>query len=494
MLSITISKKKYSLIIFIPIILSSFTHLWNATGFPDIFYDEGIYMRRAMNVLVYQMPQENPYYYDHPLFGQMFLAGLLAVTGFPDSLHPSASVQSVEELYLVPKIWMGLLAVLDTFLIYKIAEYKYNSRVAFLASLLFAVMPMSWLFRRILLESLLLPFLLSSILFALQLARSSQKQYLPALLSGVCLGLAIFTKIPVFAMIPLVGFMIYTGSSKDRKSRLRNIGIWLIPVILIPLLWPLQSISTNSFDNWVKGVLAQTQRHSYGVAGIFETFLTVDPVLLALGVVGLMYAIPRKDLFILLWLGPFLAFLWLIGYVQYFHILPVLPVFCIAGALWLNDLVDKIKSRKHNLAGYGIVASVVLFGLVSTTLLITTNVTSAQFEATAFALSIADKDTTIIANPVYAWPYKFVFHMPYAMNDYRDVLYSEINTDKVVLVSEPHLQGSIGEPQIRQAYDSTASVRTFYGNSRNYDVGLYPYTSMALNNQGDFIDVRQRVP
>jgi hypothetical protein len=115
-----------------------------------------------MNVLEHQMPQESPYYYDHPRFGQIFLAGLLAVTGYPDSLHPSASAQSIEELYLVPKIWMGLLAVLDTFLVYKIAEYKYNSRVAFLASILFAVMPMSWFYRRILLESLLLPFLLSS--------------------------------------------------------------------------------------------------------------------------------------------------------------------------------------------------------------------------------------------------------------------------------------------------------------------------------------------
>lgn len=491
MLSVTVSKKKYSMIIFIPIILSSFTHLWNATGFPDLSYDEGVYMRRAMNVLEHQMPQENPYYYDHPLFGQIFLAGLLAVTGFPDSLHPSASVQSIEELYLIPKIWMGLLAVLDTFLVYKIAEYKYNTRIALLASLLFAVMPMSWLLRRILLEPLLMPFLLSSILLALYMARSNQKQYLRALLSGVCLGLAIFTKIPVFTMIPLVGFLVYAGSKGSRKSRLRNVGIWLIPVVLIPLLWPLQSISTDSFDNWVKGVLAQTQRHSYGVAGVFWIFFVIDPVLLAVGILGVGCAVLKKDLFILFWLGPLLAFLWLIGYVQYFHILPALPVFCIAAALWLNDIIDKIKPRRH-LVGYGIAASVIIFGLVSTTLLITTNVTSGQFEATAFVLSIADKDTTIIANPVYAWPYIFAYHMPYAMNDYRDVLYSTIKTAKVVLVSEPHLQGSINETQIGQAYDSTASVRTFYGSSRNYDVSIYPYTSMALNNQGDAIDVRQK--
>jgi hypothetical protein len=476
--------------ILIPIMLSSFTHLWNATGFPDLFYDEGIYMRRAMNVLEHQLPQENPYYYDHPLFGQIFLAGLLALIGYPYSLNPSTSAQSIEELYLVPKIWMGLLAVLDTFLIFKIAEYRYSDqRVAFLASILFAVMPMSWLTRRILLESLLLPFLLSSILFAFQLARSSQRQHLPVLISGICLGLAIFTKIPVFTMIPLVGFLVYAGS---KKNKLRNIGIWLVPVVLIPLLWPIQSFSTNSFDNWAKGVLAQTQRHGYGIAGAFGPLLIVDPILVALGVLGFRHAIMNKDLFMLLWLGPFLIFLSLIGYAQYFHVIPVLPVFCIAAASWLDDAINKFRSRQ--LVKYGIMASAVIFGLVSTTLLITTDITSGQFEATAFVLSIADKDTTIIANPVYSWPYNFVFHMPHALNDYRDVLYYTIPTDKVVLVSEPHLQSSINEVQIRQAYDSTTSVRTFYGNAEDYDTRLYPFTSMVLNNQGNVVDVRQRMP
>jgi hypothetical protein len=476
------------MIILIPLALSAFTHLWNTTGFPDLFYDEGIYMRRAMVVLEGQNPQENPYYYDHPLFGQIFLAGLLAITGYPDSLHPSASAQSIEELYLVPKIWMGLLAVLDTFLIYKIVEFKYrNTRVAFLASILFAVMPMSWLTRRILLESLLLPFLLSSILLALQLGRSSQKQYLPALLSGACLGLAIFTKIPVFTMIPLVGFLVYRGS---KKNKLRNMGLWLIPVILIPLLWPADSIYTNSFDDWVKGIFAQTQRHSEGIDTVFTIFRTVDPALLVMGIVGFGYAALKKDVFILLWLLPFLAFLWLIGYVQYFHAIPILPVFCISAALWISDILHKIKPRQLQ---YGVIAAVVIFGLVSTTLVITTNVTSGQFEATAYVLSIADKDTTIIANPVYAWPYKFVFHLPFALNDYRDVLYSPLPSDKFVLVSDYHLQGSIKEPKIGEAYNSTASVKTFYGNAEKYGQS-YPYTSLPLNYQGNAIDVRQSLP
>ena len=60
---------------------------------------------------------------------------------------------------------MGLLAVVDTFLIYKIAEHRYGRNVAFVAAILFAVMPLSWILRRVLLESIQLPFILSSILF-----------------------------------------------------------------------------------------------------------------------------------------------------------------------------------------------------------------------------------------------------------------------------------------------------------------------------------------
>src|ERR671931_1887898 len=69
-------------------------------------------------------------------------------------------------LYLIPRVLMGILAVVDTFLIYKISERRYNRNVAIIASILFAVMPLSWLMRRILLDTILMPFLLSSILFA----------------------------------------------------------------------------------------------------------------------------------------------------------------------------------------------------------------------------------------------------------------------------------------------------------------------------------------
>ena len=48
---------------------------------------------------------------------------------------------------------MGILAVVDTFLIYKIAERRYNRNVAFIAAILFAVMPYTWLIRRVLIRA-----------------------------------------------------------------------------------------------------------------------------------------------------------------------------------------------------------------------------------------------------------------------------------------------------------------------------------------------------
>lgn len=82
-------------------------------------------------------------------------------------MSTSVSVSSIETLYLVPRLFMGLLAVIDTFLVYRIAEYRYNKTVVFIAAVLFAVMPITWILRKILLEPILLPFLLLSILFAL---------------------------------------------------------------------------------------------------------------------------------------------------------------------------------------------------------------------------------------------------------------------------------------------------------------------------------------
>jgi Dolichyl-phosphate-mannose-protein mannosyltransferase len=316
-------------------------------------------MRRAIQTLEGLGFQESGALFDHPYFGQIFLAGVFKIIGYPDSLNPKpGDVQTVEMLYLVPRVLMGLLAVLDTFLVYKIADRLYDRKIAFVSSLFFAVMPMTWMLRRIYLDSILLPLLLSSIFFALYYAKRPTRiansrntdfaddnyKHIPiVLLSGIFLGLAIFTKIPVFTMIPLVAYLIYKYAIYGDKKRLKILGIWFIPVILIPAIWPVYSALNGESDDWLNSVLWQTSRLPRPMVNMVNYLLEMDPVLLILGIAGIAFAAIRRDVSILLWSIPLFVFLTAINYVGLFHLIPLMPVFCIAAAILIVQMVQLAK-------------------------------------------------------------------------------------------------------------------------------------------------------
>jgi hypothetical protein len=102
----------------------------------------------------------------------------------------------------------------------------------------------------------------------------------------------------------------------------------------------------------------------------------------------------------------------LIFYIQYFHLIPVIPAWCIAAAF----LIDRIMSIIRNLATRLIIqmitfTSIVLFGLISTLMIISADLSSSQFEAAVYAFNYAlantdrKNDTTIISSPIYASMY-----------------------------------------------------------------------------------------
>jgi hypothetical protein len=442
-------------------------------------------MRRTINVLAGNGPQES-FFYDHPFFGQIVLASSLSLIGYPNSLNVTSEPSSIESLYVAPRILMGLFAVFDTFLIFKIAEKKYGNKVAFLASILFAVMPFTWVFRRILLDSILLPFLLSSILFALY-SKESNHKYAIVLLSGIFLGLAIFTKIPAFVFIPLTIAIIYFNN-KDVKQ----IGLWLIPVILIPLIWPVYSLQVDQFDLWSSDVLWQTQRQDGGFPGIVKFFVEIDPVLFFLGLFGLVFAAVRKDWFILLWSMPMVLFLGLIGFTQYFHWIPIIPAFCVAASILIIKLIEKLKDKVHLKVYSSVTAAIVIFGLLFTSALITTNVSSTQFEAISFVLDMTrEGNFTILASPVYSWVFYDIFDRPNVMLDYAMVLYGDPPTDNILLIADNHfkIDTSRGK-QLQLVYEQTKMIKNFQGNVINFDTELFPYTSMKFNFDGHDIQIR----
>ncbi len=456
------------LIILIPIALSAFTHLWNLEGFPSIYRDEDHYLRKAMHVLQGLGPQESPselisypsHPYTHPYFGQFFLAGLLSIVGYPNSIHPTADPSSIKELFLVPRVLMGILAIVDTFLLFRITELRYNRREALIASILFAVMPLTWMLRRVWLEPLQLPLILSSILLALYCRDyNSRKSHVGILvtLSGTLLGLAIFTKIPVFAMIPLVGYILYCNVKNKKLLRL-----WLVPVFLIPSVWPLYAISAGQFNQWIDGVLWQSERENGGLVVALVKLITIDPVLMIFSLCGFIYAavIRRRDILLLLWIVPFIVFNLLSGYVSYWHLVPLLPAFFISSALLIVDtskLFHNVKIAK--VLPYAILSSVGLFGLIVTSMLITLNLTSFHYQVISFLVDqIEDRGATryedhagiinimagnktknegitILGSNYWLWLPKYIFNKN-QVNDYKNY-YTEgsIKTKKILFVA-----------------------------------------------------------
>jgi hypothetical protein len=450
-----------------------------------------------MHVLEGLGPQES-YFYDHPFFGQLFLAATLGIIGYPDSLDPnSGDTHSIEMLYTVPRTIMGILAVIDTLLVYKISERYYNWKVALFASLLYAVMPMTWITRRILLDSILLPFFLSSILFAIYVGFSNRK-FVAILLSGISLGLAIFTKIPIVTMIPLVVFLIFMNSKKNLKM----VSLWLIPVILIPSIWPAHAAFFGQFDLWLKDVISQIQRQNSGFSSIIMFFFLVDPVLLILSSAGIVFAAIKKYYFLLLWIIPFLVFLCVIGFVQYFYWIPILPAFCIAAAVFAIHLLEKVAIPKfRTMLLFAIISSIIIFGLVNNTMLITSDISSAQFQAAAFILKyIQEKkddnnnsnyDVTLISSPVYSWIFNYVFNIENVVTDYRELLYYPVQSKEFLLIADPHFKSNIGSGrQLQNTYGNTTLIKTFKGDVFDFDLDKYPYTSMVKNYEGSIIDIR----
>ena len=522
---------KYVLLIFIPLVLSAFTHIWNPIGFPAIHVDEGHYMRRAMQVIEGQGPQESNhtyfYPYDHPYFGQLFLGGVLKLIGYPDILSPKAGdVHSIELLYLVPRVIMGLLAVVDTFLIYKIAEYRYSRNIAFVAAILFAVMPLSSLTRGIFLDSILLPFFLSSILFAIYSKETKTIEFnqrhrknLFVLLSGIFLGLAIFTKLPVFLMIPVVAYLVYTNSNNNKYKNIKVLGLWFIPVILIPMIWPAYATLTGHFDEWIHGVLFQASRESgKDLRNSINIIFQIDAVLLLLAFVAFIYSELRNSYFIFLWVVPYLIFLSTLGWVVHFHWILLIPAFCIVIGVLIEGICKRIKSKRvSQVSRIAIISIIGIFGLTSTYTLITSNLNSSYFELYSYisqdlqSNSKANTDdgnnnndgiTVIGSHRVKAilWIPAYVFNNNNIFFRDTDIglqaTIPPIETKKVLLIVDNNLRdrlvpfeniGNQKDKQISSIYHNAQTSATFI----NKEYKRYSYMTMKDNyGLGSFVEVR----
>lgn len=536
------TRRRSLVFVLIPLVLSAYTHLWNPTGFPSIHTDEGHYLRKAISTETGQglQPQDR---YRAPYFGQIFLAGIFNIIGFPN-VETFGEKNPVEQLYLVPRVIMGVLAVFDTFLLYRITEYRYGRNVAIIASILFAVMPFTWMIRRIFLETIQLPFILTSILLILNLGRArqlpssslSQPKFKPQkdreqpgqlqknqqqqqqqleqtqkqayrseytkltlIISGIFLGLAIFTKIPAFTMIPLGIIMVYMVTRKKKYAI-----VWLIPVLLVPMLWPIHATLSGDMNDWIDGVRYQVSRDR-PLINTINTFFQIDPVLFILGMGGLVYSAIKKDYFLLLWAIPIFVFLQTIGYVSSFHLILLLPPFCIAGATMIEKIGNNIANvRLKNMLPYIRIAVIGIFGICSISMLITLNMNSTYYQALAFVLSnlpdsnsnattISSADrVTLIGNPQYFWIPEFVFNKTFdAKNFYSK---TPFKTDKYMMIIDSgfiRILNGDNSSRLNLAYNATHNLARFEQNfTGGTDINKYPFTNLRLSPETRFIELR----
>jgi hypothetical protein len=530
-------ENKFYMIILI-LLISAFIHLWNPIGFPSIHVDEGTYMFRTMHFLSTGDTDWNTAFYDHPYFGPIFLASILNVINYPSIVGQDIqNYSSTYSSYTIPRIIMGIFAVIDTLLIYAITKVRYGRKSAIISTLLFSVMPFTWALRRIYLESLLLPLVLSSILIVVYLnSLNSLKPQVSSFLilfSGILLGLAIFTKSPLVAMIPLLVYYIYRYNRK-----IPSIILFLAPVIVINLIWPLDSILRGDPELWMLGITSQIDRQNNSILNSLYDIFLVDPVILTLGLVGIVFAIIKRDSFLLLGIIPFVVFFTLfISYVNWFYLIPIFGFLCISSGVLLEWFTKQIPKYKSAISTIPIL--VILFGVFSTYALISTNTSSFQFESMSYINSILighlendtmfenitnyemddelqkganvikeraiNKSTVIIGSPIYSWIYKFIYQYDntfYSYSENKDVK----NGSEVILVLDRYFrdyltnneesrnnswnQNLATSDKLYAAFDGLETSKYFVGDSKNYDSYIYPYTSIRFNLGGSPIEIR----
>jgi hypothetical protein len=341
----------------------------------------------------------------------------------------------------------------------------------------------------------------------------SQQNIILLLSSGIFLGLTIFTKIPAITLIPLVGFIIFTNNRKSFKA----LGVWVIPVILIPLIWPIHALYVGDLDQWQEGMGYQTARTSKPLLEAINYFYREDSVLLFLGLASFVFvAVTRKDFIFLIWVVPFLSLFYVLDYVSTFHLIPLIPAFCIGIAVMITDLSDRIaKNRKltRRILPIVVVSVIAIFGLTITTGMIVKARNSTELAVIALAAqhlpvdaegskftnasdeletisdgtkSSKNENVTIVGNSRQFWIFQYIFDKigydyksKFNMISKATLENAKDGTEKVLMIADEGLKkivsgeelprtskAEIKAERLADLYNSTETV----GRTRNVEI------------------------
>jgi hypothetical protein len=263
----------------------------------------------------------------------------------------------------------------------------------------------------------------------------------------------------------------------------------------------------GEFDQWKHGVLWQTtERPSRPLISTIKTFFEMDPVLSVLSMAGLIFAAIKRDFFLLLWVIPFLIFLYAIDYVSSFHLMPLIPAFCIAASRFLVEITGKIKIIKkykvQQILPFAVISGIIIFGLVSTTMLITTNVNSTVYKALAVIIQkLPNRDdtnntspVTLVGAPNYFWLPRYAYDKDFVDKTYYSG--SPPKTQKYVVVADRGYMASksgtaISTEDINPTRPPNHSLQDLLDNSHTIAIFLPDDTAKHYAKNYPYLDIRQ---
>lgn len=132
---------------------------------------------------------------------------------------------------------------------------------------------------------------------------------------------------------------------------------------------------------------------------------------------GLVVAAIIKDYSLLLWIIPFLIFLYYLGWVLLYHFVPTLPAFSIAGTRFLVEITNKIRIKRiGTITFFTIVTGNLIFGVTSTMLSIIPQVNFPYYQGISYlsnylknhSIYYENTGLTIISNAIYLWIPQYV--------------------------------------------------------------------------------------
>jgi 4-amino-4-deoxy-L-arabinose transferase-like glycosyltransferase len=474
------------LLLIVILAVSCFLRFYNLAGFPDLFYDEGVYLSRALLFMRTGIAQH--WFYDHPFLTWVVLGALMKLVGI-GSVAGSASQAAIVNLISIPRAFYGFLGVLETLLVYLLGRRLYGPWQGLLAAALFSMTTSSWLFRRVTLDSVMTLFILSAYLLLMR-----TRSWKGVAASGALFGLALLSKLMAlaFAVAPIA--LIKTNPAFLNRNRLAI--LWLGTCAWGPALWVSNAILQGEFPILIHDLLWQGSRASgSGLFYVLNSFFLIDPITSVLGFAGLAIMLAKRNWFVAAWALPaMLAFEGV--YVQYFHIIPLVPVLCICA----SELFIQV-SRK----AAGVVATVPRFARIlppfsavfllllafgSTFLLVNVNASANQVTLLRDMWTSAPCESTVLANPALLWIPEAGGWKDWKLDNWRSLIFSSPPPGITFLMVDSHMwHDTDGNPRLQSLYNnSTTTVLIQY--QRQYG-SHYPYDNLQFAaSEGGNVELR----